>query len=642
MKTGRIIHQQIMQLKWHFLACLGLLMTLPIEEAIINLKDGEGFYASGLSLGIPVMAGTLLAGLIACGNVQADLDERRHIFWRSKPVGAKSFIALKYMVGLFMAFLVISAPVLFGLISSKVHGEKFDRAFVALIINFQLISLLTYSVCFFCNALVRKTAQAWLIGMAIVCFLLLVPFVLPFRFKDISGDFLLIASTVYIAITVGASLAAFIVSLFAVNHNWHLQTNLKGLLWTGATMIFLAMLLFTRQVANIKVLDEIEIDAEHAYIGSLNRISDSVLLASTFEVDTNNQKIQLVNSFSPPSEALQKQRQGIQPFYTREKDHYPEPFPRYSVVSYCIGEQLYTFRLNSYYIREKVGKNSWAPKYKKAYICSYRLAEGIYRVPVSALDLADCIDEKKAWKAGLRQIDDKLIIFIQDSFAVIQIKADGSLELVEKRINGLKGYSRHLSDREKIFKIPMMSIDGVELNERVKLTVDVNYGYHHFYSSWRSDNLFCENTHVDIDGDKISFCLLDEGGIQRYDVVKWDEEYIYCKFRDERPFTFLEQMFSLVTTDNDPWFLQDGKLYVYENQKLMVFDIRSNSIRKLGHFERLREDYRIRDIEVLDNGDILLCAETEKRIITKSPDPNRKYDDYFIRKGYLSLLKNPE
>ena len=68
MKTGRILHQQIVQLRGHFLACLGLMMALPIEEAIINLREGEGFYASGLSLGIPMTVAPLLAGLIACAK----------------------------------------------------------------------------------------------------------------------------------------------------------------------------------------------------------------------------------------------------------------------------------------------------------------------------------------------------------------------------------------------------------------------------------------------------------------------------------------------------------------------------------------------------------------------------------------------
>ena len=43
MIVTRILHQQIFQLKWHFLACVALIMVLPLEGAIINLHAGEGF-----------------------------------------------------------------------------------------------------------------------------------------------------------------------------------------------------------------------------------------------------------------------------------------------------------------------------------------------------------------------------------------------------------------------------------------------------------------------------------------------------------------------------------------------------------------------------------------------------------------------
>ncbi len=127
MNTGRILHQQIVQLRGHFLACLGLMMALPIEEAIINLREGEGFYASGLSLGIPMTVAPLLAGLIACANVQADLDDRRYIFWRSKPVGVKAFMMLKYFVGLVVAMVIVRSPVVFAVVSSAVsNGDKLE------------------------------------------------------------------------------------------------------------------------------------------------------------------------------------------------------------------------------------------------------------------------------------------------------------------------------------------------------------------------------------------------------------------------------------------------------------------------------------------------------------------------------------
>ena len=50
MKIGRILHQQVFQLRWHFLACLGLMMVMPLEEAIVNFNDSAGFYSVGSSV----------------------------------------------------------------------------------------------------------------------------------------------------------------------------------------------------------------------------------------------------------------------------------------------------------------------------------------------------------------------------------------------------------------------------------------------------------------------------------------------------------------------------------------------------------------------------------------------------------------
>ena len=93
MRIRGIIHQQICQLRWHFLACLGLVMVLPLEEAVVSLKDGTGVYSSTMVI-VSLMFAPLLTGLIACANVQGDFNEKRYIFWQSKPVNLKLFITL--------------------------------------------------------------------------------------------------------------------------------------------------------------------------------------------------------------------------------------------------------------------------------------------------------------------------------------------------------------------------------------------------------------------------------------------------------------------------------------------------------------------------------------------------------------------
>ena len=71
MRTRTIIHQQICQLRWHILACVGLIMVLPIEEAMVSFRAGDGFHSVALVVAA-VTFSPLLAGLIACANVQGN------------------------------------------------------------------------------------------------------------------------------------------------------------------------------------------------------------------------------------------------------------------------------------------------------------------------------------------------------------------------------------------------------------------------------------------------------------------------------------------------------------------------------------------------------------------------------------------
>ena len=112
MTLTRVLHQQFMQLRWHLLACVGVIMVLPVEETIVNLRDPQGHYQSGIATGVLTIA-PLLAALIACANVQADLDDKRDLFWRSKPVRVGAFITTKFMVGLLLALAVLLVPVVF-------------------------------------------------------------------------------------------------------------------------------------------------------------------------------------------------------------------------------------------------------------------------------------------------------------------------------------------------------------------------------------------------------------------------------------------------------------------------------------------------------------------------------------------------
>ena len=629
MKIGRILHQQMMQLRWHFLACLGLVMALPIEEAIINLKDGHGFYATGLSLGIPMIASPLLAGLIACANVQADLDEKRYIFWRSKPVGVKSFVALKYLVGLFSAAVVISCPIAFSLVSCSVfQGEKIELGFIQFIASSLFISLMTYSLCFFCNTLVRKTARAWLIGMAMTVFLLLVPFILPLNFKDVVSS-LRYFSVIYLVTTLAPSLVAFIISLVSVSRNWHLQTNLKGLLWTGALLIFLLMLLFTRQVANIKVLDEKEV--YNTYHNCIKNVEGKLLLESqpaqerlsipqeqiyeNVYINTINNRIEL----EPIDDLLLRDRGML---------FAPEPSDEHATGSLIVKTNEGNLYVVSMYVSSRRIKPSRSQTvHENVYLKSYNINNPKSEL-VSKIDLSDFVENPRSWPdVVMRQIGNKIVAIVNGSCVVVEFHPNGQLNVTEKLVRKIKVGSAYWQNKQ--FSVPIVPLETITLEDRIRLSLDLATVDGPYYLK----NL---SPRVDEHDGRYYFLAVSRSGIALYEAIDWDDKSIKCELKDVRPFTILENI-----TD-DAWryeyFVNDGKLYTYADKSLMVFDVRSNHIRKLGHYVRPRE---IEDIKVLSDGDILLLSTNEIKIGKKKVEGGYLYDR-LEKNGYLTLLENPE
>jgi hypothetical protein len=629
MKIGRILHQQVVQLRWHFLACLGLVMILPIEEAIINVKDGEGFYSAQISI-FSLAISPFLAGLIACANVQADLDDKRYLFWRSKPVGIKRFLALKYVAGLLLAALMFLCPYLFTVISCMICHPDFHALVWPFVINCGLILIMVYSLCFFCNVLIRKTARAWLIGMAMTVFILLTPFILPLNFKD-TRDFVITASVVYLSFTLVPSLIAFIVSLVAVSHNWHLQTNLKGLLWTGAALIFLVLLLFTRQVANIKVLDT---KTKNDY-ACLIKIGEKYVFGERYEyysngnvaeIRGNNITLDRIDSMYPgPYGQLRADK------IERFKDDNAlklVTYPEDAFVYYKVQGELYALALFQYYKSEKEeykeGRFRNIHIDKECYLKCFKVVDGQH-VLVDSLDLSDCLQGENNRYLTMRLVGDKIIAFVSDQCISIIISNSGKMEIAQK--GRVKRYShRHMLNKEQDFKIPLIPSETIDIQERIRASIDFN-----FWGYYGRGEIFARRSLVDVYEGRISFYHIDENEILRFDVIEWDNEYVYCRFRDARPFTFLEQRVSPI---HHGWrFVQDGKLYAYHDAKLMILDIRSERMRKLGHWERWADDYWIGELEVLENGNLLLSARERKRVNEGKLSKWR---------SYLHLLKNPE
>ncbi|MBN2589023.1 MAG: hypothetical protein JXA96_04115 [Sedimentisphaerales bacterium] len=648
MKIQGIIHQNISQLKWHILASLAVIMVLPAEEFIVGLKDGYGFDI-GLTVISSIIIAPFLAGLIACANVQADLDERRYIFWRSKPAGVKSSITLKYFIGIVLSVFILACPIILWTIVSLFSSKNlFESDFWYIIFLSFFFVIMTYSLCFASNIVVRSTARSWLIGILLAGFVLIFPFFLPLGYKDYfdiydSGDIFMIIVAVSIVF-------AFIFSLFAAQHDWHLKTNLRRLLWVIAGLVFIMLMLFSSQVANIKVLQEKEIEpllvmnevrpiggilaenynveefrdylrsgeiirsissGEGEYreafweINPLEYVGDKVLFRLRYYIDEVDNKISLGEFKSTPEEILPKPVTDINGYGQSTFPYNDDRFIRE------INGNLYSFYIYTY-DRTVEAEPHDRTIYEKVFLRSYKYT-GHSWITVCELDISECITDDMINNEAMRIIGDKLFAFIDKSFAEVDITNPEDLKMITSKVNILprqNWYFYYMRNKENKVTIPLIPAEEIDIEERIRLSIDRFYHSHNMY----------DLSIVDIYNKKISYFLIDSSdGIARYEVTGWNQDEINCELKSFRKLTMLEGMTG--AKHGSDLFVKNGRLYYLTGNSLMVFDVRSdNRIRKLGHFVRI--NYEIQDIAVLEDDNILLCLslDTESASdFTKNP-----------------------
>jgi hypothetical protein len=429
--------------------------------------------------------------------------------------------------------------------------------------------------------------------------------------------------------------AAFVFALYAAKHDWHLKTNLKGLLWAGAGLVFLLLMLFSSQVANIKVLDEKEIEGRGWH--TLNYAGNRILYRGHSYIDDDKDSISFrkigsgnvgTNIYSNIGTDSEGRRIHYGPRVAGYNVRFHPSFDRFLFKD--TGNDMFSFNIQAYYRREGQGQ-SQKLFYEKVYLRSYQHT-GKSWMPVCELDISDCLtDNINRVRLAMRIIDNKLVACVNDSIIVVDVTAPKKLKLIDKKIDVLPQYWPHIdTDNKEEFDIPLVPVEGIELQERIKLSIDLNYRFHY------SGNNIYETSIADIHDDKISFAFVKHDEIARYGVTRWDDENVYCRFSTSRPYTILEAATGTPGRFG-PKFVKNGKLYCYTNSTLLVFDIRSNRrIRKLGHFVRM--DYDIEDIAVLEDDNIVLCVRWRPEFIRNRSIKRRSKDD----KYYLYLLKNPE
>jgi hypothetical protein len=383
------------------------------------------------------------------------------------------------------------------------------------------------------------------------------------------------------------------------------------------------MMLFSSQVANIKVVQEKQIEPYHGQC-TLDSLENRVVFQGRSYVDIGKDGISLHRiAASPVHGNLGTDSAGRRTIYgPRVKGLREDIYPWDGHLYKTVDDQMYYFLIVAHYQTE--GEGTLRKRiYEKIYLRSYKLT-GEGWMPVNELDISDCLTSRKdILRMAMRLVDNVIVACVNESCVVVDATDPGELKRIDTKLDALK-YAGSL-DRQKEFAIPLVPVEGIGTEERIRLSIDLNY--ESLYS--RID--IHESSTVDVHEGKIAFFWASDKDVARFDVVRWDQEKVYCRFSTARPFTILEGLTGTPYL-RDRLFVKGGKLYFYGKDTLLVFDIRANrGIRKVGHFVRM--DYHIEDIAVLDDGNILLCIEWERNFSRSDPAKPRK--------TYLCLLENP-
>ncbi|MCE5186562.1 MAG: hypothetical protein LLF76_10595 [Planctomycetaceae bacterium] len=380
-------------------------------------------------------------------------------------------------------------------------------------------------------------------------------------------------------------------------------------------MAIALMLLFSRQIANIKVLDQVS--TPDTFRGMLYTAGDRVVAPGLANVSIS-QDSRIRAESMPPS--LIKQANRMEPRQDIESTLHYRPDGWFHKTVYSAGKSIYAYSFDHYYYEKEIDEKKIS-EYEKLELRISQFQDGRF-MPLSFVDLSEFIIDKQYPDTRVRLVQDKLIIVVNKNILLAQIQDNGSLSVIERKVNQLARYSPHVNrgSFDKAFAIPLVPIEHISPEERIGLSIDTNFTF------WWSNRSL-----VDISADGIQFCLVRGGQIEKYKVQRWDDKNVWCRFVERRPFTLLETLFGGSFGYNDWQFVKNGKLYVYGNHKLLVFDIRSG-IRKLGHFERISETGNIEDVAVVGDAYILLSHYGDFR----------KYQGGYARAFDLYLLENPE
>jgi hypothetical protein len=291
--------------EWHetgplFWIAMGVFVGLPIIGGVEGMFYPPHRFVFDGSAWVTALGG-VLAVFVGAGAACRDFGDHLEDFWRSRPVGAARWMLVKYLVGLAVVIVACGLPIVLEpwLNSRRVVDEMLLRP-EAILVPQLCVSAAIYSLAFLAGCLVRRTAQAAMLGLTAMLLVYFLPMVVGrlswlaldevFADKVPAGRLGGFAGGM-LSIAAAASLAA----LAAVAWGWRIESRREMLY--GSVSAVLLILMATAGLSagtNLPILQEVSLPA-----GEI--VFDTLLLDAPADGGRVNEQRVLIAAQVPPA-----------------------------------------------------------------------------------------------------------------------------------------------------------------------------------------------------------------------------------------------------------------------------------------------------------------------------------------------------
>ncbi len=151
-------------------------VVLPVFAFVLSIAAGNPM--DYLSLMVLAM-GSLLAVLVGVGTACRDLRGGVETFWRSRPIDARRWLLVKYLIGLFVLQIIYLLALCAHVGVVAFLDRQFNDIFVIPLLFNRFSLVLIYSVAFVLGCLVRQAVPRAILSLAAVLLIYFLPVLIP-------------------------------------------------------------------------------------------------------------------------------------------------------------------------------------------------------------------------------------------------------------------------------------------------------------------------------------------------------------------------------------------------------------------------------------------------------------------------------